>query len=174
VVARKRVSRVSRNAPILPSKQAHALSPLGANFTPPFFCCNGYGLTQNGNKIMVKFGFEVTFLYPCTGTTPFWQGNGSLRGMPPAQISTERGGYTFFCDYPFYTPSLPVCATLKTFAQSSTAFTVRTYQIHPLTLPYLQNSPAFLLECRKNASVLQANFCMPLFAPPEEDRCPFK
>jgi len=34
VMARKLASRVSRNAPFLPSKQAHALSPLGANFHP--------------------------------------------------------------------------------------------------------------------------------------------
>jgi len=56
VVARKRVSGVSRNAPCLPSKQAHALNPLGAISTPPFFCCNGYGFTQNvsGNKKMVE------------------------------------------------------------------------------------------------------------------------
>jgi hypothetical protein len=42
-------------------------------------CCNGYGLTQNvsGNKKMVKFGIVITFLYPCMGTTPFWQGNGT-------------------------------------------------------------------------------------------------
>ena len=37
MAAIKHVSRVSRNAPFLPSKQAHALSPLGANFHPPFF-----------------------------------------------------------------------------------------------------------------------------------------
>jgi len=36
VVARKLVSRVSRNAPILPSKQAHTLSLLRVNFHPPF------------------------------------------------------------------------------------------------------------------------------------------
>jgi hypothetical protein len=42
----------SRNAPFLPSKQAHALSPLGQMFNPPFFCCDGYGLTLDlsGNK----------------------------------------------------------------------------------------------------------------------------
>jgi hypothetical protein len=26
---------------------------------------------------MVEFGFGVTFMYPCMGTTPFWQGNGT-------------------------------------------------------------------------------------------------
>jgi hypothetical protein len=35
-MARKHVSGISKNAPFLPSKQAHALSPLGAIFHPPF------------------------------------------------------------------------------------------------------------------------------------------
>ena len=52
VMARKRVSRVSRKAPFLPSKQTHTPSPSGANFQPPFFCCYRYGLTLtlSGNK----------------------------------------------------------------------------------------------------------------------------
>ena len=37
MVARKRICRVSRKAQFLPSKQAHASSPMGANFHPPFF-----------------------------------------------------------------------------------------------------------------------------------------
>jgi len=41
MVARKRVFRVSRNAPFLPSKQTHAPSPSGANFNPPFFAYTG-------------------------------------------------------------------------------------------------------------------------------------
>jgi hypothetical protein len=41
VVAKKRVSRVSKNAPFLPSKQAHTQIPLGANFTPLFFALMG-------------------------------------------------------------------------------------------------------------------------------------
>jgi hypothetical protein len=65
-MARKRVSGVSRKAPFLPSKHAHALSPLGADFHPPFFCFDGYGLTLNpsGNKRLVKFIPKSTFLHP--------------------------------------------------------------------------------------------------------------
>jgi len=40
-MARKRESRVFRNAPILPSKQAHARSFSGANFNPFFFALMG-------------------------------------------------------------------------------------------------------------------------------------
>jgi hypothetical protein len=65
-MARKRVSGVSRNAPFLPSKQAHAPSPLGAIFHPPFFCFNGYGWTLNlsENKRIGEFGPQPAFLHP--------------------------------------------------------------------------------------------------------------
>jgi hypothetical protein len=57
---------VSRTAPFLPSKQAHALSPLGAKFHPPFLCFDGCGLTLNlsGIRILVKFGPKPAFLHP--------------------------------------------------------------------------------------------------------------
>jgi hypothetical protein len=63
-MARKRVSGVSRNSPFLPSKQAHALSPLGADFHPPFFCkqrvaSNGYGSTPYH-----LFGRETAHIQP--------------------------------------------------------------------------------------------------------------
>ena len=81
-MARKCVSRVSRYAPFLPSKQAHALSPLGANFQPPFFCFDGHVLTLNlsGNKTIgevrtntristPKFiNFHAEVLHLCTET----------------------------------------------------------------------------------------------------------
>ena len=56
----------SGNAPLLPSKQAHTLSPLGANFQPPFFCFDGYGLTLNlsEDKKLKKFGPKPAFLHP--------------------------------------------------------------------------------------------------------------
>ena len=76
VVTRKRVSRVSKNAPILPSKEAHAPSPLGANFQPPFFCFDGYGLTLNlsGND---KIGEIWTKTRISTPMPPFGQVNGT-------------------------------------------------------------------------------------------------
>jgi len=40
-VARKHVPGVSRNAPFLPSKQAYALNPPEANFTPSIFAWMG-------------------------------------------------------------------------------------------------------------------------------------
>jgi hypothetical protein len=70
-MARKRVSGVSRNSPFLPSKQAHALSPLGADFHPPFFCkqrvaSNGYGSTLylSGNKRIDEIRTKTAFLHP--------------------------------------------------------------------------------------------------------------
>jgi len=71
VVAEKHVSRVSRNAPFLPNKQAHT-----ANFHPPFFCFDGYGLTLNlsGNK---RIGEIWTKTRISTPIPPFWQGNGT-------------------------------------------------------------------------------------------------
>ena len=76
VVARKRVSRVSRNAPLLPSKQAHAHSPSGANFQPPFICFDGYGLNLNpsGNK---RIGEIRTKTRISTPMPLLWQGNGT-------------------------------------------------------------------------------------------------
>jgi hypothetical protein len=73
--SKHRASMVSKNYHFCPANRP-ALSPLGANFHPHSFCCNGYGLTQNmsGNKKMVKFGFGVTFLYQCMDTTPFLAG----------------------------------------------------------------------------------------------------
>ena len=50
-MAKKRVPRVSQNAPFLPSKQAHALSSLGANYQPPFFALMGMVLPYLGTKI---------------------------------------------------------------------------------------------------------------------------
>ena len=57
---------------ILPSKQAHARSPLGTNFQPPFFCFNGNGLTLNlsGNK---RTGVIRTKIRTSTPMLPFWQ-----------------------------------------------------------------------------------------------------
>ena len=65
VVARKRVSRVSRNAPFWPRKQAHTHSPFRAIFQPPFFCFDGYGLTLSGNNELVEFRPKPAFLQPC-------------------------------------------------------------------------------------------------------------
>ena len=93
MMARKLVSRVSSNAPLLPNKQAHALSPLGANFHHPFFCSNGYGFSPKRvwEQNIVKFGFGVTFLYPCMGTTAFLAGNGTS----PAP-DADSGPHTLF------------------------------------------------------------------------------
>ena len=65
-MVRKRVSVVSRNAPFLPSKQAHARSPLGANFHLPFFCVDGYGLTLNlsENKRIGEIRTKTRILHP--------------------------------------------------------------------------------------------------------------
>jgi hypothetical protein len=78
-MARKRVSRVSRNAPFLPSKQAPASSPLGANFLPPFFCFGGYGWTVNhqGKKNLVTLDPNPHFYTHAT----FWQGMAQIQ--PP-------------------------------------------------------------------------------------------
>jgi hypothetical protein len=75
-MARKLVSRVSRNAQFLPSKQAHALCPLGEIFHTPFFCFDGYGLTLNlsGDK---RIGEIQTKTRISTPIPPFWQGNGT-------------------------------------------------------------------------------------------------
>jgi hypothetical protein len=64
-MTRKRVSGVSRNAPFVPSKQAHALSPLGAKFHP-FFCFIGYGLTLNlsENKRIGGIRTKTRILHP--------------------------------------------------------------------------------------------------------------
>jgi hypothetical protein len=63
-MARKLVSRVSRNAPFLLSKQAHARSPSWANIHPPFFCFDGYDLTLSlsGKKIIGETRTKPTFL----------------------------------------------------------------------------------------------------------------
>jgi len=65
VMATKRVSRVSRNLPFLPGKQAHAQSLIGQVIHPPFFCFDGYGLTLNlyRNKIG-EIRPKPTFLHP--------------------------------------------------------------------------------------------------------------
>jgi len=65
VMARKLVSGVFRNAPFLPSKQAHALSFMG-KFSPPFFCFNGYGLTLNlsENKTIGEIRTKTRILHP--------------------------------------------------------------------------------------------------------------
>jgi hypothetical protein len=70
LMARKRVYGVSRNATFLPSKQAHALSCRG-KFPPPFFCFDGYGLTQNlsGNKIIGEIRTKTCISTPMP---PFW------------------------------------------------------------------------------------------------------
>jgi hypothetical protein len=75
-MAKKRVSRVSRNAPFLPSKQAHTLSLKGQIFNHPFSCFDGYGLTLNlsGNK---SIGDIRTKSRISTPIPPFWQGNGT-------------------------------------------------------------------------------------------------
>jgi len=48
------------------AQQTGPRSPLGANFHPPFFCFDGYGLTFNlsGDKKLVKFGPKPVFLHP--------------------------------------------------------------------------------------------------------------
>ena len=59
----------SRNAPFLPSKQAHALSPLGANFHPPFFLLWWVWFdpkTYLTTKELVKSGPKPAFLHPYT------------------------------------------------------------------------------------------------------------
>ena len=80
-MARKLVSRVSKNAPFLPSKQVHALSPLGAKFHPPFFCFDGYGLTLNlsEKKTVGEFRTKTCISTPIP---PLWQGNGTNPAPP--------------------------------------------------------------------------------------------
>jgi hypothetical protein len=77
----------------------------------------------------------------------------------------------FFCVFPFYAPSLPVCATLKTFVHVQLSNPFCTYRA-PLPSPseptkyiiwpcrILQNSLGIHIKRRKDVSVLQAKFCM--------------
>ena len=75
-MTRKRVSRVSGNAPFLPSKPAHAQSPLGANSQPPLFCFDGYGLTLNlsGNKTNGEMWTKTRISTPMPS---IWQESGT-------------------------------------------------------------------------------------------------
>ena len=75
----------------------------------------------------------------------------------------------FFCVFPFYTPSLPVCATLKTFAHVSNPFCIELHCLHCQNLPNTSFELAVFCktvqasipkDAYKDASVLQVKFCM--------------
>jgi len=93
-MARKRVSGVSRNAPFLPSKQAHALCPWGQIFTPLIFCFDGYGLTLilSGNKRISEI--RTKFRLP----TPIYLYGREMAQIQPPTLSLDPKLIIFYAE----------------------------------------------------------------------------